>query len=1050
MYEHLPLKEFIEELSKEFTRYQRTIDGKCQIVPRQKQKEFLEQIITGGETCFHFSEVGSGKTKVILPLLCQAFLSNNVEAHRHFARGGQNKQVLIILVPEHLVADACSQVYRYCLNLNFGADYKVHGDISALKHREVQLHRGIKRIFITSFNQLKKALTNEEISKKVRPYREQMLCVMDEVDDFLDRDKLVFNICSNQPNEFSADTIKYFFEVSKAVYHGKSCPNDSFAASANPDYWVELFAKFESIHHEVQQKSRSINKSFGIFNAHTLRHCSGDIANDIKGYKSLIARPYDSVNRAMPGSFYSDVERTMYLTYYILQQDIAKYDELFQQQRKFISFEYFNTHVLPEVTAPRSPRSSGSPRAPFASGQLVRKSSMCLEYDDLVYGTDALSSLVGKHGDQTKEGLTRFLYDSILRSMEVRKEARSVNSIDVVFNFDCIGFTGTPFIDNYPTFSYIRKEREDEIPDLIDRSFYVYSNDKLPEDQFESRFRAFQAKNSNVEVEYVPSDFMQEAATVSAAQAAVVAADASGDADALAVALKALEDAEAYEDGDTDAADVELAILSQIFEREAGPRQPEQLAGNFNVIVDLCGIFKKATVYEVRNLVLEHFGQKQFEYIYHIDQDGNDRVLDVASSNVVQYDEDFYSMMCSKHGVSLREKIFFFIDNRNVVGKDVPFQLPFQQSFEVPLFDRSVVLVHDVNNFSHMWQAMGRSRTMNETRFTLYKNGVKCDKGDIAKLEHTRELYVANCDSKVTGNLSSIYQTLISLFNLAKDTFSYTDEIVNVFLDKMENSITAKVQRLDQNLAGPVFGAPVPIGILTHLLTDKFSRSSSSTLHGLIQEVLATPKPVKKSMVDTKQLFDAAGKDEADLVRELLAGGTCWINRPNGDNERTPLHAAAREGHANIVQMLLHAGCEVDPKAGGWTPLMNIAYKASECSGENRANYERCIELLIQYGASTTVVEPKYRRTARDWAMKSRNTVFVDMFDVHKREEMNASAPSRGGTPAVLPGVLDTQPELVRTIFAQIVQNKFEQRAVSGDHHDEVKGGLAVMHNLSC
>ena len=26
-----------------------------------------------------------------------------------------------------------------------------------------------------------------------------------------------------------------------------------------------------------------------------------------------------------------------------------------------------------------------------------------------------------------------------------------------VFNFDLIGFTGTPFIDNYPTFSYIRE-----------------------------------------------------------------------------------------------------------------------------------------------------------------------------------------------------------------------------------------------------------------------------------------------------------------------------------------------------------------------------------------------------------------------------------------------------------------------------------------------------------------------------------------------------------------------------------------------------------------
>jgi hypothetical protein len=31
------------------------------------------------------------------------------------------------------------------------------------------------------------------------------------------------------------------------------------------------------------------------------------------------------VNRAMPGSYYSDVERTIYLTYYILMEDLAKY-----------------------------------------------------------------------------------------------------------------------------------------------------------------------------------------------------------------------------------------------------------------------------------------------------------------------------------------------------------------------------------------------------------------------------------------------------------------------------------------------------------------------------------------------------------------------------------------------------------------------------------------------------------------------------------------------------------------------------------------------------
>ena len=82
-------------------------------MPTRKQKEFLYKIITADE-CFHFSEVGSGKTKVILPLLCQVFLSNNAEAHRALsARGsGEPKHTLVILVPEHLVLDAQAQVYR--------------------------------------------------------------------------------------------------------------------------------------------------------------------------------------------------------------------------------------------------------------------------------------------------------------------------------------------------------------------------------------------------------------------------------------------------------------------------------------------------------------------------------------------------------------------------------------------------------------------------------------------------------------------------------------------------------------------------------------------------------------------------------------------------------------------------------------------------------------------------------------------------------------------------------------------------------------------------
>ena len=53
-----------------------------------------------------------------------------------------------------------------------------------------------------------------------------------------------------------------------------------------------FLVKFGAIRTEIQDASRSINKSFGIFNEETLRHCSSNVAHDVEGYKSLIARPY--------------------------------------------------------------------------------------------------------------------------------------------------------------------------------------------------------------------------------------------------------------------------------------------------------------------------------------------------------------------------------------------------------------------------------------------------------------------------------------------------------------------------------------------------------------------------------------------------------------------------------------------------------------------------------------------------------------------------------------------------------------------------------------
>ena len=186
----------------------------------------------------------------------------------------------------------------------------------------------------------------------------------------------MFNICSSKNNALEKTEIQQYLEVCRAVYQGQPFPDTRALRQAeNLDYWHQLHKKLVCIHTEIQEKSKSINKSFGIFNEDTLRHAApgGNIAHDVEGYKGLIARPYESVKRAMPGSYYSDIERTVYLTYYILMEDVAKYNDLFQHERKFINFEYFNNHL---AAAPNS------------------TSTNHIDYDDLVYGNISLSELV--------------------------------------------------------------------------------------------------------------------------------------------------------------------------------------------------------------------------------------------------------------------------------------------------------------------------------------------------------------------------------------------------------------------------------------------------------------------------------------------------------------------------------------------------------------------------------------------------------------------------------------------------------------------------------
>lgn len=277
-----------------------------------------------------------------------------------------------------------------------------------------------------------------------------------------------------------------------------------------------------------------------------------------------------------------------------------------------------------------------------------------LDYDELIYGRTNLTAIIEQF-PETKQPLVEFLYEIILRKMEIHDKSRSVNSVDVIFNFDCTGFTGTPFIDNYPTYEYIRLKKTGKIPDLIDRTFYLHENSPNRDSVYKEKFIKFQGDNNNILVQYHPSDVIQS-----------------------------LENEE--------------SILEYIFKQQTDAKL------SFNAIVDLCGIFKRITMHNVRNVIKKVFGNSKYNYIYYIDQvTCQDRVLYVENENDIPYDDEFYKYLTSKYHDNVSDKIFYYIDNRNVIGKDIPYQLIFHKQFNKPLIYQSVVIAHDIDDFSKIW-----------------------------------------------------------------------------------------------------------------------------------------------------------------------------------------------------------------------------------------------------------------------------------------------------------------------------------------------------------
>jgi ankyrin repeat protein len=84
------------------------------------------------------------------------------------------------------------------------------------------------------------------------------------------------------------------------------------------------------------------------------------------------------------------------------------------------------------------------------------------------------------------------------------------------------------------------------------------------------------------------------------------------------------------------------------------------------------------------------------------------------------------------------------------------------------------------------------------------------------------------------------------------------------------------------------------------------------------------------------------GPGTAEAARRLIASGADVSARSDNSFWVLPLHSAASGGHAEIVEMLLEAGAEPDPRQRhGWTPLQAAAQNGNA----------RSLEALLAAGA---------------------------------------------------------------------------------------------------